>query len=372
MTQQKNSEFEREPNIRLSPRYFEAVAYASGLHAGQTRKGTTIPYMSHLLGVSSLVLEALGDEDQAIAALLHDAAEDCGGEPRLQEIDAMFGPRVASIVRGCSDSLVQDPKNKLDWRKRKEDYIKHLGDADFDVILVSCADKLHNARAIWTDIQRDGAETMWRFNASGLQTAWYYSELLGVFTWRRAPEDLLIPLRDVVFDVVRVLENPPLRQLFRRRSSHRREPVPGQRMLPLADDTPTSKTEMTAASHAGNSTWDKLENLREQLDFNDSGGSASIETVEHIYRMLPKSRVELREYRDDAWEIVVSFNVTTPLAVFRSDGTFQASPDWGMTSWSDFKEGGPDNVASLIIRDFGRALGDQAIERKWGRLARNR
>jgi (p)ppGpp synthase/HD superfamily hydrolase len=207
MTQQKNSEFETEPNVRLSPRYFEAVAYASGLHAGQTRKGTTIPYMIHLLGVSSLVLEALGDEDQAIAALLHDAAEDCGGEPRLVEIEEMFGPRVASIVRGCSDSLVEDPTVKAPWRERKEEYIAHLQGVSQDVILVSCADKLHNARAIWTDIQRDGVETMERFNASGPQIAWYYSSLLDAFTSRGAPADLLIPLREVTENLSMVL-NP--------------------------------------------------------------------------------------------------------------------------------------------------------------------
>jgi (p)ppGpp synthase/HD superfamily hydrolase len=207
MTQQKNSEFETEPNLRLSPRYFGAVVYASGLHAGQTRKGTTIPYMSHLLGVSSLVLEALGDEDQAIAALLHDAAEDCGGEPRLQEIDAMFGPRVASIVRGCSDSLVQDPKVKLPWRERKEEYIQQLQDVSPDVILVSCADKLHNARAIWTDIQRDGVETMNRFNAPGTEIAWYYTSLLAAFELRGAPEDLLIPLREVVINLSTALDS---------------------------------------------------------------------------------------------------------------------------------------------------------------------
>jgi (p)ppGpp synthase/HD superfamily hydrolase len=206
MTQQKNSEFEREPNVRLGPRYFEAVAYASGMHASQTRKGTAIPYVSHLLGVSSLVLEALGDEDQAIAALLHDAAEDCGGEPRLVEIEQMFGPRVASIVRGCSDSLVQDPKVKLPWRERKEEYIRHIEDASMDVILVSCADKLHNARAIWTDVQRDGVETMKRFNAPGGEIAWYYASLLAAFELRGAPEDLLIPLRDVVLNLSKALD----------------------------------------------------------------------------------------------------------------------------------------------------------------------
>ena len=205
MTNHMSSEFEREPNIRLTPRYFEAVAYASGLHAGQTRKGTAIPYVSHLLGVSSLVLEALGDEDQAIAALLHDAAEDCGGEPRLVEIEEMFGPRVALIVRGCSDSLTEDPTEKEEWALRKQRYIDHVAIAEPDVIFVSCADKLHNARSLWTGIQRDGLSTVDRFNATGPQTAWYYSELLRVFTERNAPVDLLIPLQDVVRELVGAL-----------------------------------------------------------------------------------------------------------------------------------------------------------------------
>lgn len=162
--------------------------------------------MSHLLGVSSLVIEALGDEDQAIAALLHDAAEDCGGEPRLVEIDAMFGARVASIVRGCSDSLVEDPLVKLPWRERKEEYIRHLQNAAPDVILVSCADKLHNARAIWTDIQRDGVKTMNRFNAPGAEIAWYYSSMLSAFELLGAPLDLLIPLREVTASLSTALD----------------------------------------------------------------------------------------------------------------------------------------------------------------------
>lgn len=207
MKQQKNSEFEREPNIRLSPRYFEAVAYASGLHAGQTRKGTVIPYVSHLLGVSSLVLEALGDEDQAIAALLHDAAEDCGGEPRLVEIEEMFGPRVALIVRGCSDSLVEDPTVKAPWRERKEEYIQHLQEVSGDVILVSCADKLHNARSLWTDIQRDGVETTERFNASGPEIAWYYNSLLEAFSSQVVSADLLIPFREVTLRLSEALND---------------------------------------------------------------------------------------------------------------------------------------------------------------------
>lgn len=195
MQQQK---CEVEPNIRLTPRYFEAVAYAARLHAGQVQTGTTVPYISHLLGVSALVIEALGDEDQAIAALLHDVVEDCGGAPRLVEIEQMFGPRVSLIVRACSDSVVADPAEKPPWRGRKEDYIRHLQDVSSDVILVSCADKLHNARSIWTDVQRDGVEYMEQFNGPRSDIAWYYTSLLAAFEDRGAPADLLIPLREVV------------------------------------------------------------------------------------------------------------------------------------------------------------------------------
>lgn len=369
MTKNKNSEFEREPNIRLSPRYFEAVVYASGLHAGQTRKGTAIPYVSHLLGVSSLVIEALGDEDQAIAALLHDAAEDCGGEPRLEEIEELFGVRVASIVRGCSDSLVEDPKNKRDWKVRKEEYIRHLVDADFDVIVVSCADKLHNSRALWTDIQRDGIGTVSRFNATGRQTAWYYSELLRVFTWREAPEDLLIPLRDVVFDLVRVLETPKRSRLFRGFSSRRTSVRSIQGELPLTEGQSSSSSDLGSPPRENVSPKVRLQQLREEVEFGDSWARASLDTAEELYRRLPKTRLEIREYRED-WEVAVYFNVTTPLAVFRSDGSYQAAPDWGMSEWSGVKEGGPDNFASLMISEFGKAQGDQAIERKWSRFGR--
>jgi len=355
MTQQKNSEFETEPNIRLSPRYFEAVAYASGLHAGQTRKGTSIPYMSHLLGVSSLVIEALGDEDQAIAALLHDAAEDCGGEPRLVEIGEMFGPRVALIVRGCSDSLVEDPTEKEEWKERKEAYIKHVADAHFDVIVVSCADKLNNARALWTDIQRDGVRTMTRFNATGRQTAWYYSELLRIFTRRNAPEDLLIPLRDVVFNLVRVLENPSRVNLFR--PNHHR----------VSARTAAERT--TPVANTNKSTIEKLQAMRAQLEFDGYWVKASIDTAEELFRMLPKTRIDIREYLDQ-WEIALIFNVETPVAIFRSDGTFQAAPDWRMRTWSGVKEGGPDNIASSIIWEFGRSQGERTIETFWSRIHR--
>src|SRR5271170_2486585 len=112
---------------KLGPRLQRAFRYAAEKHAGQTRKQTAVPYLSHLMAVSSLVLEAGGDEDLAIAALLHDAVEDCGGMPRLREIRKQFGPRVAKIVAGCTDSYAIP---KPDWRQRKKDYIREVKHAD--------------------------------------------------------------------------------------------------------------------------------------------------------------------------------------------------------------------------------------------------
>src|SRR5271163_4142084 len=131
--------------IRLGPRFERALLFATRKHAAQTRKGGSVPYISHLLGVAGLVLEAGGDEDLAIAALLHDVVEDCGGAPMLKEVRRRFGRRVAHVVEGCTDTD-QDPKPP--WRERKENYIQHLRTADADVRLVSAADKVHNLRHI--------------------------------------------------------------------------------------------------------------------------------------------------------------------------------------------------------------------------------
>jgi (p)ppGpp synthase/HD superfamily hydrolase len=127
----------------LTRRFELALQFASGLHHSQCRKGTPIPYISHLMAVSALVLEAGGDEDLAIAALLHDAVEDQGGAPTLQIIRRMFGDRVANVVMECSDT---DREPKPPWRERKERYLTHLLSASADALLVSMADKLHNAR----------------------------------------------------------------------------------------------------------------------------------------------------------------------------------------------------------------------------------
>jgi len=175
-----------EPHVLLTEKYSEAVLYAATLHRGQTRKGNDIAYMSHLLGVSSLVLEARGDEDQAIAALLHDAAEDQGGQPTLDIIEGKFGERVAGIVRSCSDSLAEKPSEKASWLVRKTEHIAKLTVANDDVIIVAMADKVHNARAIVSDLSIHGSKTWKKFNASREQILWYYTSNLLVAQERKA------------------------------------------------------------------------------------------------------------------------------------------------------------------------------------------
>jgi (p)ppGpp synthase/HD superfamily hydrolase len=162
----------------LTHRFDEALQLAADLHRKQYRKGTGTPYMAHLLGVASLVLEDGGDEDQAIAALLHDAAEDQGGRKILEEIKARFGDRVAAIVDGCTDTY-EVPKPA--WRRRKEDYLEHLRSVPSSVRLVSLADKLQNARSILTDLNRSGEKVWLRFNGGKEGTLWYYRSLVKVF-----------------------------------------------------------------------------------------------------------------------------------------------------------------------------------------------
>ena len=162
----------------LTERYEKAIIYAIKLHADQKRKSTQIPYVTHLLSVSALVLEDGGDEDQAIAALLHDAAEDQGGYQRLEEINRMFGDRVAAIVDGCTDTY-SNPKPP--WRERKENYLAHLKEVDEDILRVSLADKLHNARSIVRDLQVFGETTWEKFNGGREGTIWYYRELDRIF-----------------------------------------------------------------------------------------------------------------------------------------------------------------------------------------------
>ena len=152
------------------------------MHKSQTRKTTTIPYIAHLMGVASLVLEAGGDEDLAIAALLHDVVEDCGGAPMLKEVRRQFGPRVAKVVEDCTDA---DTYPKPPWRERKEKYIRHLKNADADTQLVACADKLNNVRSILNDYREIGEAVWSRFKGGREGTLWYYRTLRDLFLRRR-------------------------------------------------------------------------------------------------------------------------------------------------------------------------------------------
>jgi (p)ppGpp synthase/HD superfamily hydrolase len=161
--------------MALSARFEEALAFAARLHAGQTRKGSEIPYIGHLLGVTSIVIQYGGDEDQAIAALLHDAVEDQGGVETLEQIRGRFGDAVADIVAGCTDSWTTP---KRPWRARKEAYIAHLAHASQAELLVAAADKLHNARTVLSDYRVMGEAVWSRFTGRKEGTLWYYHALV--------------------------------------------------------------------------------------------------------------------------------------------------------------------------------------------------
>lgn len=167
------------------------------MHAGQARKASRIPYVAHLIGVASLVLEAGGDEDLAISALLHDVVEDCGGAPMLAKVRRQFGARVAKVVEGCTDA---DTYPKPPWRERKENYLSHLKHADADTRLVSAADKLNNVRSILGDYRQVGEFVWERFNGGREGTLWYYRALLDEFLRHppnRITEDLDLAVREL-------------------------------------------------------------------------------------------------------------------------------------------------------------------------------
>lgn len=173
----------------LSTRFDQALSYASMIHRTQVRKGSGVPYISHLLGVASITLEFGGDENQAIAALLHDAAEDQGGEVRLNDIRVTFGEDVEEIVRHCSDSLGEEKPvdvggRKAEWRSRKERYLASLDYKPERSLLVSLADKTHNAEAIVFDLHRTGPSVWARFTGERDGTQWYYSQLVDILSRR--------------------------------------------------------------------------------------------------------------------------------------------------------------------------------------------
>lgn len=200
------------PRTLLTQRFVEALQYAITAHAAQVRKGTDVTYVAHLLGVASLVLEHGGSEDEAIAGLLHDTIEDCGAHHETA-IRARFGDRVLDIVVGLTDGTKEDKAKptteeakRADWRRRKEAYLgalKHHGDR---VLLVSCCDKLHNARAIVSDLHVVGPDVFKRFTASPVDTLWYYEQLAAVSMQRKlAPA---ADLRRTVDEMARLAANP--------------------------------------------------------------------------------------------------------------------------------------------------------------------
>jgi GTP pyrophosphokinase len=180
---------------RLRSRFQEALVYACRLHCGQYRKRTRIPYVAHLLAVTGLVLEYGGDEDLAIAALLHDAVEDRGGRKTLAQIRRRFGDRVAAIVAECSDRLTV---RKPPWPERKRAYLAHLKTASRDALLVSLADKVNNAAAIVKDQGKSGDRVWLRFGGGKRRTLWYYRSLVEAFRQTSAPADLVEELARLV------------------------------------------------------------------------------------------------------------------------------------------------------------------------------
>ena len=172
--------------LYLTGRFTRAVDYARHIHI-ERRKGTDVPYLAHLLGVASLVMGEVGyvrfpvTEDIVIAALLHDAAEDHGGLPRLKDIEHSFGSNVARMVEGLSDSLTEDPSEKQSWLERKQTYIQRLREEHADVQLISAADKLYNERAILEDYRTIGPRVWERFKRGRNDQLWYFDELIKVF-----------------------------------------------------------------------------------------------------------------------------------------------------------------------------------------------
>jgi GTP pyrophosphokinase len=192
--------------VRLGSRFLRAFEFAFKKHQKQVRKASTIPYIAHLMGVTSLVLEAGGDEDLAIAALLHDVVEDCGGVPMLKEVRRRFGKRVAHVVAGCTDA---DTYPKPPWQERKEQYIEQLKHADADTRLVSAADKLNNLRSILSDYRAIGESVWSRFNGGRDGTLWYYRTLRDVFL-RHPRNRITRELELAVMELDSLVEGEPI------------------------------------------------------------------------------------------------------------------------------------------------------------------
>jgi GTP pyrophosphokinase len=183
----------RSDAAMLGERFDRALLLASELHRTQTRKESGVPYVSHVLAVAALAIEHGADEDQAIAALLHDAVEDQGGLPTAERIRAQFGARVTDLVLALTDATTTP---KPPWRARKERYLTHLAHAPGDVLLVSACDKVHNARSIVADHAAVGPSLWQRFTGGRDGTLWYYRELAATFR-ARGPQRLAAELSEL-------------------------------------------------------------------------------------------------------------------------------------------------------------------------------
>jgi (p)ppGpp synthase/HD superfamily hydrolase len=192
---------EQTPTPKLTGQFSKALVYAECKHHNQVRKGGDIPYIGHLLTVAGLVINDGGSEDQAIAALLHDAVEDAGGPATLEEIRANFGDDVARIVEECSDT---DKEPKPPWRQRKQDYIDHLAEVSQDTLLVSVADKLDNARSMLRDHHEQGPKLWERFTVKNPRDhLWYYGELLKAYRNRDCKSWMVDELDRVITELRR-------------------------------------------------------------------------------------------------------------------------------------------------------------------------
>jgi (p)ppGpp synthase/HD superfamily hydrolase len=168
--------------MQLSPQFERALTYATRIHGGQLRKKTRIPYVAHILGVAAIAMEYGANETEAIAALLHDAVEDCGGAKRLHDIERKFGKDVARIVEDCTDT---DQTPKPPWLERKKAYLAHVRYASMPTKLVSASDKLHNVRAILMDYRKEGERLWSRFSRGKQGALWYYRALVDALSGKR-------------------------------------------------------------------------------------------------------------------------------------------------------------------------------------------
>ncbi|MBE6425429.1 MAG: HD domain-containing protein [Thermoguttaceae bacterium] len=192
--------------LDLTERYTAALAWICEIHAAQRRKMNQDPYVSHLLRVGGMVMEWAENEETALAALLHDAAEDCGGEAMLQKIAERFGDRTASLVRACSDSLTEDPEVKLAWRPRKEAHIAHAVHADSDARLIMICDKIDNMNGILRQYRQIGSE-IFQYFRGGREIGWYFRAMFDALT-PGMPKPLVLEMNALVCEIERICALP--------------------------------------------------------------------------------------------------------------------------------------------------------------------